>query len=126
MLKVLLIEDSQLLREMLSNILSELDNVKFCGCVEGEAEALQRLEETPVDLVIIDIQLKQGSGIGVLRALSQSPGQYRSPRKVVLTNYSHESMQQRCEQLGSDAFFDKSLHTPQLIKYVSEIAAQHP
>jgi CheY-like chemotaxis protein len=123
MLKVFLIEDSELLQELLSDMLSELEGIDFCGCADGEAEALRRLAETPVDLVIIDIELKQGSGIGVLDALQTDSGRYGNPRKAVLTNYALATMRQRCEHFGMDAFFDKSLHINQLIEYV--VAAAH-
>jgi DNA-binding NarL/FixJ family response regulator len=122
MLKVFLIEDSVLLQELLAGMLSELDGVEFCGCAEGETEALQRLAEAPVDLVIIDIELKQGSGIGVLDALQTDSNLYGRPRKAVLTNYAHATMRQRCERFGMDAFFDKSLHINQLFDYVAETA----
>ena len=119
----MLVEDSLLLQEMLAGIFSELEGIEFCGSVEGEAEALQRMEQSPVDLVIIDIELKQGSGMGVLAALQSDPDRYGAPRKAVLTNYAHESVRQRCERLGMDAFFDKSLHFNQMIDYVREAAA---
>ena len=122
MLKVFLIEDSELLQELLSDMLSELEGIDFCGCTDGEAEALRRLAETPVDLVIIDIELKQGSGIGVLDALQTDSDRYGNPRKVVLTNYAHATMRQRCEHFGMDAFFDKSMHINQLIDYVVDAA----
>lgn len=123
-LKVFLIEDSLLLQELLGGILGELDGVEFCGCAAGEAEALSRLAETPVDLVIIDIELKQGSGIGVLDALQTDSDRYGAPCKVVLTNYAHAIMRQRCGRFGMDAFFDKSMQINQLIDYVSEAAAR--
>jgi CheY-like chemotaxis protein len=122
MLKVFLIEDSELLQELLSDMLSEIEGIDFCGCADGEAEALRRLAETPVDLVIIDIELKQGSGIGVLDALQTDSDRYGNPRKAVLTNYAHATMRQRCEHFGMDAFFDKSLHINQLIDYVVDAA----
>ena len=124
MLKVFLIEDSLLLQELLGGILGELDGVEFCGCAEGETEALSLLAETPADLVIIDIELKQGSGIGVLDALQTDSGLYGSPDKVVLTNYAHATMRQRCDRFGMDAFFDKSMQINQLIDYVNEAAAR--
>lgn len=123
-LKVMLIEDSTLLQELLSGILSDLDGVELCGTVDSEAEALHRMAESPVDLAIIDIQLKEGSGIGVLAALQADPTRYGAPRKVVLTNFAHATMRQRCASLGMDAFFDKSLHINQLIDYVSDAARQ--
>jgi CheY-like chemotaxis protein len=122
MLKVFLIEDSALLQELLAGMVSELDGVEFCGCADGEAEALHRLAETPVDLVIIDIELKQGSGIGVLDALQSDLDLYGNPRKAVLTNYAQATMRQRCERFGMDAFFDKSMDINQLIDYVAELS----
>ncbi|MDO9385941.1 MAG: response regulator [Thiobacillus sp.] len=122
MLKVFLIEDSELLQELLCDMLGEIEGIDFCGCADGAVEALRRLAETPVDLVIIDIQLKQGSGIGVLDALQTDSDRYGNPRKVVLTNYAHATMRERCEHFGMDAFFDKSLHINQLIDYVVDAA----
>ena len=127
MLKVFLIEDSLLLQELLGGLLSELEGVEYCGCADGEAEALRRLAELQVDLAIIDIELRQGSGIGVLDALQTDSGLYGTPRKVVLTNYAHATMRQRCERFGMDVFFDKSMQITQLIDYVNDTAAQkHP
>ncbi len=123
-LKVFLIEDSVLLQELLVDMFDELDGVEFCGCADGEAVALQQLAKSRVDLVIIDIELKQGSGVGVLDALQTDSDRYGSPSKVVLTNFAHGSMRQRCERLGMDAFFDKSLDVSHLIEYVREMAAQ--
>ena len=113
-----------MLQELLGGMLSELSDVELCGCADSETEALQRLAETPVDLVIIDIELRQGSGIGVLDALQTDSGLYGMPRKAVLTNYAHVTMRQRCERFGMDAFFDKSLHLDQLVDYIIEAAQQ--
>lgn len=124
MLKVFLIEDSALLRELLADMLTELDGVEFCGCADGENEALKRMAEDPVDLVIIDIELKQGSGLGVLDALRADSSLYGRPRKAVLTNFAHSTMRQRCERIGMDAFFDKSLQINQLMDFVVDAARE--
>lgn len=124
MLKTFLIEDSALLQELLGGVLAELDDVDVCCGAEGEDEALQKLARHRADLVIIDIELRQGSGIGVLHAIQTYPERYGNPRKVVLTNYANPSMRQRCERYGADAFFDKSLHIEQLIDYVAEAARE--
>jgi DNA-binding NarL/FixJ family response regulator len=82
------------------------------------------MEQSPVDLAIIDIQLKEGSGIGILSALQKDPQRFGAPRKVVLTNFAHSTMRQRCQTLGMDAFFDKSLHINELIDYITDAAKQ--
>lgn len=123
-LKIFLIEDSVLLQELLLDTFSELDGVELCGMADGEAEALQKLAHAKADLVIIDIELKQGSGIGVLDALQTDSAQYGAPRKVVLTNFAHDSMRQRCQRLGMDAFFDKSMDLGLLVDSINEMIAQ--
>ena len=123
-LKVLLIEDSKLLQELLCGILQELDGIELCGTAEGQSEALQKMAMSPVDMAIIDIQLKEGSGTGVLAALQADPERFGTPRKIVLSNFAHATMRQRCASLGVDAFFDKSLHINQLIDYVSDTVRQ--
>ena len=123
MFKVLLIEDSLLLQELLGGILEEIDAIDYQGSVDGEAHSLQQLEQFPVELVVIDIELRQGSGIGVLAALQAEPERYGSPIKVMLTNYAHASMRQRCVRLGCDAFYDKSLNTGELVEYIELAAA---
>ena len=118
-IRVLLIEDSPLLRDVLTDTLRELDEVELCGCAEDQQGALDFLAHTPVDLAIVDIELKAGSGIGVLEALRQDPGRYGPPRTVIFSNHAHPAMRERCAKLGSDAFFDKSLELEQLVSYVS-------
>lgn len=117
-MQILLIEDSPLLRRLLTESLVEIEGVQVCGYAETENEALEQLEDKIVDLAIIDIELSQGSGVGVLRALQKDPERYGSPKKVVFTNYSHSAMRQRCQELGIDAFFDKSLEMDDLVAYI--------
>ena len=74
------------------------------------------------DLVIVDLFLKQGSGLGVLEAC-QDRG--RGQRVVVLSNYATADMRKRCAQLGADAVFDKSNEIDALVDYRLAIAGQH-
>lgn len=117
-MQILLIEDSPLLRKLLTETLNEIEGVQVCGFAETESEALEQLEDKSVDLAIVDIELSQGSGVGVLRALQKYPERYGLPKKVVFTNYSHSAMRQRCEELDIDAFFDKSLQMNDLVAYI--------
>lgn len=118
-MQILLIEDSPLLRRLLTETLNEIKGVQVCGYAETENEALALLENKTVDLAIVDIELSQGSGVGVLRALQQFPERYGFPMKVVFTNYSHSTMRQRCQELNIDAFFDKSLEMDDLVAYIN-------
>ncbi|MBP9953954.1 MAG: response regulator transcription factor, partial [Ottowia sp.] len=70
------------------------------------------------DLAIVDLFLKQGSGLGVLQATRErNPDQ----KVVVLTNYATPDIRVRCHQLGVDAVFDKSNDIEALIDFCLEM-----
>ena len=122
-IKTYIVEDSPRIRESLIATLEELAPVKVVGTAEDESTALQwmKLPDKLCDLMIIDIFLKHGSGLGVLRALN---GLARPPHLVVLSNYASYEIRQKCLSLGADRVFDKSTEIDALILYCTALAAQ--
>lgn len=104
-LKVLLVEDSKVLADRLIELLDQTPGVEVIGQVDNERDAVGLLHRRPVDVVILDLQLRQGTGFGVLKSLS--PGNPR-PHVVVLTNYDLPEYRHEALQLGADHFLDKS------------------
>ena len=121
-LKTYIVEDSQVIRENLIATLEELVPVEVVGTADDEKSAVQWLAQTgqAVDLVIVDIFLKGGSGLGVLRA---SQGAQRQHKLVVLSNYATHDMRRKCLELGADQVFDKSNDIDALILYCSRLAS---
>jgi DNA-binding NarL/FixJ family response regulator len=72
-----------------------------------------------LDLVVVDIFLKSGSGLGVLKAAAALPA---SVKLVVLSNYATPDMRRKCLELGADRVFDKSNEIDALILYCCRIA----
>lgn len=106
-LKVFLVEDSVSVRERLVDFLSEPGEVEIIGYAETEAASVARLQQDRVDVAIVDLNLKAGSGFGVISALrSQYP--VAPPTIVVLTNYAFPEYEVACRERGADFFFDKS------------------
>lgn len=117
-LQAFVIEDNATIRENLVGTLEELTCVKVAGTSATENEALQWLEEhiDTWELVIVDLFLKQGSGIH----LAQHIRRKRPTQKVVVfSNYINASVRKRCAQLGVDAVFDKSTEIDALVDYCS-------
>jgi len=120
-LKTYIVEDSQVIRDNLIATLEELVSVEIMGSAEDEATAVQWLTQPGhvFDLVIVDIFLKSGSGLGVLQAL----GHGNPARKlVVLSNYATQDMRRKCLELGADQVFDKSNDIDDLILYCNKLA----
>ena len=121
-LKTYIVEDSPVILESLVATLEELVPVDVVGTAEDESTAVQWLAQTEnqCDLVIIDIFLKGGSGLGVLRAANEQPHSYSM---VVLSNYATKDMRRKCLELGADRVFDKSNEIDALILYCGRLAA---
>lgn len=121
-LKTYIVEDSPVIRENLIATLEELLPVEVVGSAEDESGALQWLARADhaADLVIVDIFLKGGSGLGVLRAARAMP---QRRKLVVLSNYATPDMRRKCLELGADRVFDKSNEIDALIQYCGRLAS---
>ena len=115
-LKTYIVEDNPTIRENLIGTLEELASIDAVGTAETENDGKAWLAEQGKqwDLAIVDLFLKQGSGLGVLAACrNRKPWQ----KVVVLSNYATADIRQRCSQLGVDAVFDKSNEIDALVDY---------
>lgn len=121
-LKTYIVEDSPVIRENLIATLEELVPVEVVGTAEDEATAVKWLaqESNHADLVIVDIFLKGGSGLGVLKATNGLPHLHNV---VVLSNYATQDMRLKCLALGANKVFDKSNDIDALILYCSRLAS---
>lgn len=120
-LRTYIVEDNATIRENLIATLEELAGIEAVGTAETENDGKGWLLEhaRDWDLAIVDLFLKQGSGLGVLSAVRErQPGQ----KIVVLSNYATADIRKRCEQLGVDAVFDKSNEIDALIDFCVEQA----
>ena len=120
-LKTYLVEDSAVIRDNLIATLHELAAVEVVGCAEDELTATTWLNQPSNDalLVIVDIFLKRGSGLGVLQS-----GACGAPQRkwVVFSNFATPAMRARCMALGADRLFDKSTEIDGLIAYCNRLA----
>ncbi|MCE4063169.1 response regulator [Pandoraea sputorum] len=120
-LKVLLIEDSAVIRESLSEALGSSGMLEVTGVAETADDAVRTLENDSFDAVIVDIQLRRGSGMDVLSYL-HSRGMLEKLMAIVLTNYALATYRKRCQQLGVQHFFDKSLEFDEVIRVLDDFA----
>jgi DNA-binding NarL/FixJ family response regulator len=120
-LKTYLVEDSPVIRDSLIAALEELLPVLVVGTAEDETAATHWLaqDSNQADLVIVDIFLKTGSGLGLLRALHRAGAERHL---VVLSNYASPDLQRTCLALGAAQVFDKSNDIEALLAYCEQLA----
>jgi DNA-binding NarL/FixJ family response regulator len=106
-LSTFLVEDNRTIRDNLIPALEDLIDARIMGMAETEGDAVAWLKAHPDDwqLAIVDLFLREGSGLGVLRSCRRRKS---SQLAVVLSNYVNADIRARCLALGADAVFDKS------------------
>ncbi|MBO9642648.1 MULTISPECIES: response regulator transcription factor [Pseudacidovorax] len=105
--RIFIVEDNPTIRDSLIPTLEDLTDAEIVGLAEGEDEAVRWMQSHSDgwDLAIVDLFLRQGSGLGVLRRVRNGGARQRM---VVLTNYATADMRRRCSDAGADRVFDKS------------------
>lgn len=104
-MKVFLVEDSPILRERLEKMLAAIPGAETVGHAPTARGAIAGIEAAHPDVVVLDIQLEEGTGFDVMRAVRPLAPEIAF---YVLTNFAHEGYRRMAEKLGARGFFDKS------------------
>jgi len=120
---IFLVEDSAVIRTSLREALEDLAPAKVIGFAESAHQACSNLRDLSLsgscDLAIVDIFLKGGSGLDVLRCISANELTFET---VVLTNYATPAIRSKCLALGASRVFDKSREVDELISYCNALS----
>jgi two-component system, OmpR family, response regulator len=122
-LRVFLVEDSAVIRERLTETISSIEHVEVVGHAETEADAIAALQAAACDAVVLDLQLREGHGFNVLKAL-RSTSARRRVIVLVLSNYATPQYRGRSMEIGADYFFDKSREYDRLCEVLEELVAR--
>lgn len=119
-IQTILVEDNAQIRANLIPTMREIAGLEVVAVAETQLEALEATRRHPSwQLIVIDMFLREGSGLGVLRDCSdRSPGQVA----LVLTNYPTADIRRRCAELGANGVFDKSLELDDFFARCLEIS----
>jgi DNA-binding NarL/FixJ family response regulator len=117
-MKILLIDDNELIRVRLARAIKKQDeSINIFNAINCK-EALASFSQINFDIVILDISLPDGSGIDLLRTMKKEKPQVTI---FMLTHYSTSEFKKSCLELGADCFFDKS----QINGLIDSIGLQH-
>jgi DNA-binding NarL/FixJ family response regulator len=120
-IKIFIVESRPVFRQSLFSALEEMAPVRLIGWAEDEISASSwlRLHAFDCDLMIADVALQRGSGLTLLKLVSELPCQMRS---VILTSYSSPEIRRRCAENGAQRVFDNSYEIDDLFAYCTELA----
>jgi DNA-binding NarL/FixJ family response regulator len=117
-MKVIIADDSKILRERIISMLSTIPGVEIVAEAENSHEAMKYIEKLKPDVLILDIRMPNGNGIEVLKSIKQKK---LSLIKIILTNYPLQQYKVKCFELGADYFFDKANEFEALKQIVEDL-----
>lgn len=111
MSRIVIVEDSKVVRRRLEELLASVPGNAVVGTAEGVQEALEVIWRTLPDAVILDLRLKDGSGMSVLEQVKKT---HPTMTVVVLTNHGTDEHRVKALSLGADRFLDKTADFDQI------------
>lgn len=121
-LKVFIADDSAPVAEMLAELIADPGRVDVVGRADSERAAIDQVRRLRPDVVILDLQLKSGSGTEVIRAV-RADASLASVRLLVTSNHVSPQLRAGCLELGADGYYDKVKELGALAQKVAELAA---
>ena len=118
MMRILIADDSSIVRARLISLLIDLRGIEVVGQAEDAIEARELAEKLRPDVAILDLRMPNGSGADVLRDIKKlNP----TPKVIMLTNYAYPENRKKCMDEGADYFFDKSIEFQRVVTVLSDM-----
>jgi DNA-binding NarL/FixJ family response regulator len=122
-LSIVLVEDSPAVRNRLREILAEIESFQIAGEYETATDAIAAIAVAAPDVVLLDIKLRMGNGIEVLRQLRR---QSSATIVIVFSQHDDPGYREQFASAGADHFFNKTCETTQLIAVLTGLAKSAP
>ena len=116
--RVYYVEDCVEVRTRVSREMAHIDGIELVGCAERAGEAIACIRGSRPDVVVLDLQLREGTGIDVLRELRTDD---QPPLMIVLTNQSDPTSRERSLRAGARHYFDKSTEFHEFLTLLTQL-----
>lgn len=110
-IKVVVADDSVLVRQHLVSMLRDLNHVEVVAEAADVPSVLEQVDQLNPEVVVLDIQMPGGTGIRALRKIKQT---HPETLVIMLTNHADPFYRSMCLRSGANYFFDKSVEFEQV------------
>ena len=110
-IKIGIADDHQLFREGMRMILSGMQGVSIDLEASSGKNLLDQLKTTPVDIVLLDIEMKDMNGIETLKIFA---GMSQKPKVIILSMHTEARMMSYMMELGASGYLPKDVKSEEL------------
>lgn len=119
MIRLLLIDDHEMVREGLKAMLREEHDFEIVGDAASAEQAFELLERLRPDVILLDVRLPGVSGIDVCRTVTE---RYPEMAVIILTTFTDETLVSQCIQAGARGFIVKDIERFDLKRSIRAVA----
>jgi DNA-binding NarL/FixJ family response regulator len=120
-LKVLIADDSEVIRRRLVSLLEEVPGVEIVGVAADTGEAIRAVETLRPDVVVLDLRMPGGGGLEVLRQVKRATD---GPTIIILTNYAEPQYRRSATAQGANFFLDKSTEFEKVVEVLKTLTGR--
>ncbi|MCD0174671.1 response regulator transcription factor [Deinococcus sp. 14RED07] len=120
MIRVALCDDQALVRQGLGRLLELASDISVVTQASSAESSCAALLATPVDVVLLDVRFRDGTGMDVLERLTRCPA---PPAALMLTTFPDDDAMLRCLQLGARGFLLKDIEFEALLHAIRFVHA---
>jgi DNA-binding NarL/FixJ family response regulator len=118
-LRVLIADDSEILRDHLRTMLAEIEGIEIVGECNDTDSTLDQIKTLKPDTIILDIRMPGEGGIFILNFIKSK---YPKIKVIIFTDYPYPQYRTKCLEIGADYFFDKSTESEKMIEVFKSLA----
>jgi len=119
-IRILLVEDHQVVRQGLVALLSATDDLEVVGSVGDGLEAVQVFRKTRPDVTLMDLQMPKQGGVETIK---QIRAEFPEARFIVLTTFDGDEDIYRALQAGARAYLLKGMPLDELLTTIKQVHA---
>jgi DNA-binding NarL/FixJ family response regulator len=116
--RILIVDDHPLVREGLATRIALQSDLEVCGEAESEDEALALVSQTNPDLMLVDISLKNGHGIELIK---QVKSRHASVKMLVVSGFQESLYAERSLRAGALGYLNKQESNEKLIEAIRTV-----
>lgn len=117
-IRIMLVEDHQVVRQGLAALLSSMDDLEVVGSVGDGTEAVERYRALLPDVTLMDLQMPKLGGVETIR---QIRGEFPQARFIVLTTFDGDEDIYRALQAGARAYLLKGMPLEELVTTIHAV-----
>ena len=116
--RIMIVDDHPIVREGYSRLIEREGNLQVCAEADNKADALKQIMNDPPDLVIIDISLKDGSGLELIKDIK---AQFKQIKMLTVSMHDENLFAERCIRAGALGFVNKQQAPEQLVTAIHRV-----